>query len=87
MFYDSGHNLYPIIPAITINIDPIQTVSIHTPIIPPTIPIMNIINNTKVRDDVGNIYDAIKFADEPAGDVKKNIKHIINYNHINYLKY
>jgi len=36
-----------------------------------------------VLDEVGNIYDAIKLADEPAGDVKKNMKHIKTSSQIN----
>lgn len=55
---------------------PIQTVSIHTPIMPPIIPTINIKKRIKVLDEVGNIYDAIKLADEPAGEVKKNMKQI-----------
>ena len=55
---------------------PIHTVSIQTPMIPPTIPIINIKKRINVLEDVGNIYEAIKLADEPAGDVKKNMKHI-----------
>lgn len=35
---------------------------------------MNIKNNIKVLEDVGKISDAIKLADDPAGDVKKNMK-------------
>ena len=71
-----GHKKYPNIPAMIIKILPIQTVSIHTPMIPPTIPIINMRKRIKVLDEVGNIYDAIKLADDPAGDVKKNMKQI-----------
>jgi hypothetical protein len=80
-----GHKKYPNIPAMIMKILPIQTVSIQTPIIPPTIPIINIKKRMSVLDDVGNIYDAIKLADEPAGDVKKNIKHIKNSSQNSYL--
>lgn len=62
---------------------PIHTVSIQTPMIPPTIPIINIKKRINVLEDVGNIYEAIKLADEPAGDVKKNMKHIKTSSHIN----
>jgi hypothetical protein len=33
-------------------------------------------NKTKVLEDVGKISDAIRLADEPAGEVKKNMKQI-----------
>jgi hypothetical protein len=33
-------------------------------------------NNTKVRDAVGNTSDAIKFAEDAAGEENINIKHI-----------
>jgi hypothetical protein len=33
-------------------------------------------NSKIVRDEVGNIYEAIRFADDEAGDVKINIKHM-----------
>jgi hypothetical protein len=68
-------------------IEPIQTVSIHTPIMPPNIPIMNIKKRTKVLDEVGNIYEAIKLADEPAGEVKKNMKHMKTSSQISSLMY
>jgi len=48
-------------------------VSIHTPAIPPNIPTTNIIKRIRVLEEVGNISDAIKLADDPAGEVKKNI--------------
>ena len=78
-----GHKKYPNIPAMIIKILPIQTVSIHTPMIPPTIPIINMRKRIKVLDEVGNIYDAIRLADDPAGDVKKNMKHIKTSSQIN----
>ena len=52
---------------------------------PPTIPTMNIKNNTNVRDEVGKIYDAMRLADEPAGEVNTNIKQITTSSQINYL--
>jgi hypothetical protein len=57
-------------------------VSNHTPPIPPNMPIINIKNSINVREFVGNISDAIKLADDPAGDVKKNIMQINIYSHI-----
>lgn len=84
LFSDLGQRKYPMIPAAIINMLPIHTVSIQTPIIPPTIPIINIRNNIKVLDEVGKISEAIKFADEPAGDVKKNIKQIRASSQINW---
>lgn len=60
---------------------PIQTVSIHTPIMPPIIPTINIKKRINVLDEVGNIYDAIKLADEPAGEVKKNMKQMKTSSH------
>ena len=65
--------------------DPSHTVSTHTPIMPPTIPTMNIKNSTSVLDEVGKIYDAIRFAEDPAGDVNTNMKQITTSSHINYL--
>ena len=76
--------MYPKIPARIIKMLPIHTVSIQTPIIPPIIPIMNIKNKINVLEDVGNISEAIKLADEPAGDVKKNMKHMKNSSQNNY---
>lgn len=52
---------------------------------PPTIPTMNIKNSTSVLDEVGKISDAIRFAEDPAGDVKTNMKQITTSSHINYL--
>ncbi len=61
--------------------------STHTPAIPPNIPTMNIINSINVLEDVGNIYEAIRLAEDPAGDVKKNITQINTYNHIRFYTY
>lgn len=55
---------------------PKYTVSDHTPPIPPNIPAINITNKINVREEVGKISEAIKFADEPAGEVKKNMTQI-----------
>jgi hypothetical protein len=63
-------------PANIINKLPTQIALTQIPTIPPLIPIINIKNRIIVREDVGNIYEAIKFADEPAGDVKQNIIHM-----------
>jgi len=51
-------------------------VFIHIPTIPPHIPIMNIRNSMIVLDEVGNIYEAIRLADDPAGAVKQNMMHM-----------
>ena len=39
--------------------------------------IIKIIDSAKVLAYVGNIYEAIKLADEEAGEVKKNMQQII----------
>lgn len=44
----------------------------HTPTDPPNIDTINITNSIKVREDVGNISDAMRLADELAGEAKKN---------------
>lgn len=38
---------------------------------------MNITNSIIVREDVGKIYEAIRLAEDPAGDAKTNNKHTI----------
>lgn len=81
MFSDFGHKKYPSIPAIIIKILPIQMVSIHTPMIPPIMPTINIKKRIKVLDEVGKIYDAMRLADEPAGEVKKNMKQMKTSSH------
>ena len=43
------------------------------------------IKRTKVLDEVGNIYEAIKLAEEPAGDVNTNMKQISTSSQISYL--
>ena len=52
---------------------PIQTVSSHTPPMPPNIPTTCIRKSKIVLEEVGNISEAIKLADEPAGAVKQNM--------------
>ena len=39
---------------------------------PPSIEIINITNKRIVLEEVGKISEAIRFADEPAGDANKN---------------
>ena len=75
----------PRTPATIIKIDPNHTVSTQTPIIPPTMPIMNIINRTKVLEEVGNISEAMRLAEDPAGEVKMNMKQISTSSHMSYL--
>jgi hypothetical protein len=42
---------------------------------------MNITNNIIVRDEVGKISEAIRLAEDPAGDAKINNKQTISYLH------
>jgi hypothetical protein len=80
-----GQRKNPTIPAMIIKMDPSHTVSTQTPIIPPTMLIMNMINNTSVLDEVGNISEAMRLAEEPAGEVKMNMKQISISSHMSYL--
>lgn len=66
--------MYPAIPDNIISDAPTQYWFTQTPHIPPNILMMKIIQSAKVRAYVGKIYEAIKFADEAAGEVKKNIQ-------------
>lgn len=66
---------------------PIQTVSIHTPIMPPIMPTINIMNRIKVLEEVGKISEAMRLADEPAGDVKKNMKQMSTSKPVRLYKY
>jgi len=43
----------------------------QTPQIPPSIDTMNITKSTMVLEDVGNTSEAIRLAEEPAGDANK----------------
>lgn len=63
-------------PAIIMRILPKYTVSDQTPPMPPNMATINITNRINVREEVGNISEAIKLADEPAGEVKKNMTQI-----------
>ena len=53
---------------------PSHTVSTHTPAIPPNIPTVNIMKRMRVLEFVGKISEAIRLADDPAGEVKKNMQ-------------
>ena len=70
LFSESGQNKKPRIPDSTISIEATMWLSNHTPTDPPSIETINITNNMIVLEEVGNIYEAIKFAEELAGDAK-----------------
>lgn len=53
----------------------------HTPTEPPSIDTMNMTNNIMVLEEVGNIYEAIRLAEEPAGEAKTNRRQITSYLH------
>jgi hypothetical protein len=55
----------------------------QTPPIPPTIPTLNMRNKIIVLEDVGNISEAIRLAEDPAGEVKQNIKQVRTSSHNN----
>ncbi len=60
------------IPAPIIIMDATTWLSNHTPTDPPNIDTINMTNSMSVREDVGNISDAIRLAEELAGDAKTN---------------
>ena len=72
MFYESGQNKKAVIPATTIKMEAKTYWSTQTPHTPPSIEIMNMMKRTIVREDVGNTSEAIRFAEDAAGDA--NIK-------------
>lgn len=74
MFSPFGQNKPPAIPLKIIREDAAHHLSTHTPHIPPNIDNMKINERTIDRDLVGNIYEAIKFAEEEAGEANMNIK-------------
>lgn len=59
-------------PAKIMRIEDIMQLSNHTPKIPPIIEITNITKSMIVREEVGNTYEAIKLAEEEAGEAKRN---------------
>lgn len=59
-------------PAPIIITDATTWLSNHTPTEPPSIDTINITNSISVRDEVGKISDAIRLAEELAGDAKTN---------------
>ena len=63
----------PPIPLNIIKIEEAHHLSIHTPHMPPSIDKMNINERTIDLDLVGNIYEAIKFAEEDAGEANINM--------------
>ena len=48
------------------------------PAMPPLIDKMNMTNMISVLDDVGKIYEAIKLADDEAGEAKRKRKMTVN---------
>lgn len=48
------------------------------PAIPPLIDKMNITNMISVLDEVGKIYEAIKLADDEAGEANRKSKTTVN---------
>lgn len=60
------------IPAPIIIMEATMWLSNHTPTDPPNIDTINMTNSMSVREDVGNISDAIRLAEELAGDAKTN---------------
>lgn len=68
MFYESGQNRKAAIPAATIKMEAKMYWSTHTPHTPPSIEMMNMMKRTIVREDVGKTSEAIRFAEDEAGD-------------------
>lgn len=72
-------------PTRIIRMEAMMWLSNQTPIEPPSMDTMNITKSMRVREEVGKISEAMRLAEEPAGEAKIKRRQTKDYRHARLL--